>query len=119
MYRFVLVAWTLSIAGAAPLAWAQPAPGSAKPDPLDAEASVPRVIYQSALANYRVLSDEKVKPWKETNDKVGRIGGWRAYAKEAQQPEAPAGSAPATADKPVPAEGVKPMHGGHDSHKMH
>ena len=119
MYRRFLAVWTLSIAAAAPLAWAQPAPDGAKADPQDAKASVPQLSYRSSLADYRVLSDEKVKPWKETNDKVGRIGGWRAYAKEAQQPEAPAGSAPATADKPVPAEGVKSMHGGHDSHKMH
>lgn len=119
MYRFILVAWTLSIAAATPLAWAQTAPSGPKADPQDAQASVPRLIYQSPLANYRVLSDEKVKPWKETNDNVGRIGGWRAYAKEAQQPETPSGSAPATADTAVPVEAAKPMHGGHGGHKMH
>ena len=30
------------------------------------------------------FADEKVLPWKEANDKVAEIGGWRAYAKEAQ-----------------------------------
>ena len=44
MYRRFLVLGTLSIAVAAPLAWAQPASNSAKPDPQDAKASVPRVI---------------------------------------------------------------------------
>ena len=31
--------------------------------------------------------DEKVAPWKAANDKVGEIGGWRAYLKEAQAKE--------------------------------
>lgn len=119
MYRFVLVAWTLSIAGAAPQVWAQPASGSAEADPQDAQASVPRLIYQSPLVNYRGLSEEQVASWKETNDKVGRIGGWRAYAREAQEPESPSDSAPATADTVAPAEAAKPMHGGHGGHKMH
>ena len=118
MYRRFLVAWTLSMAAAAPLAWAQPATDRAKPDPQDAKASVPRVIYQSPLTNYRGLSDEKVTSWKETNDNVGRIGGWRVYAKEAQQPE-PAGESPAApGSKSVPAGETKPMQGGHDGHKM-
>ncbi len=117
MYRRFLVAGTLSLAAAAPLAWAQPAPGGSKPDPQEVNASVPRVIYRSPLADYRALSDEKVKSWKETNDKVGRIGGWRAYAKEAQEPEPAGNSTPLATDKPVPAEGAKPMHGGHGGHK--
>lgn len=112
MHSRFLVAWTLSIAAAAPLAWAQSAPAGARPDPQDARASVPQVIYRSNLADYRVLSDEKVTSWKETNDKVGRIGGWRAYAKEAQESEP-------TADKPAPADATKLMRGGHDGHKMH
>jgi hypothetical protein len=118
MYRRLLVAWTLSIAAATPLAWAQPAPGSSKPDPQDATASVPRVIYRSSLADYRVLSDEKVTSWKETNDNVGRIGGWRVYAKEAQAPESASDSAPHSSEKPVPADGAKPMRDGHGGHKM-
>jgi hypothetical protein len=42
------------------------------------------VNYNSAIADYQKFSDEKVLPWKAANDKVGEIGGWRAYAKEAQ-----------------------------------
>lgn len=69
--------------------------------------------YQSAFEGYQAYSDEKLQPWKEANDTVGKIGGWRAYAKEAQgaQPaaaKAPAGSAPAG---PAPA-GTDP-HAGH------
>jgi hypothetical protein len=40
--------------------------------------------YISPIADYQKFFDEKVLPWKETNDKVAEIGGWRAYAKEAQ-----------------------------------
>jgi hypothetical protein len=118
MYRRSIVAWTLSIATAAPLAWAQPAPGGSKPDPQDATASVPQFIYRSSLADYRVLSDEKLTSWKETNDNVGRIGGWRAYAKEAQAPGSAGDSVPRTAEKPVSADGAKPVQGGHGGHRM-
>jgi hypothetical protein len=40
--------------------------------------------YTSPIADYQKFSDEKVLPWKAANDKVAEIGGWRAYAKEAQ-----------------------------------
>jgi hypothetical protein len=118
MYQRLLVAWTLSIATVAPLAWAQPAPDRSKPDPQDARASVPPVTYQSPLATYRGLSEGKVMSWKETNDNVGRIGGWRVYAKEAQQPEAAERSQATPGSKPVPANETKPMQSGHDGHKM-
>jgi hypothetical protein len=42
------------------------------------------VSYTSPIADYQKFSDEKVLPWKAANDKVAEIGGWRAYAKEAQ-----------------------------------
>jgi hypothetical protein len=45
------------------------------------------VSYTSPIANYQPFVDEKVTSWKAANDKVGQIGGWRAYAKEAQQPD--------------------------------
>lgn len=51
--------------------------------------------YRSALAGYQRYTEEKTVNWKEANDAVARIGGWRAYAKEASQPQAPEG-----ADKP-------------------
>lgn len=114
MYRRFFVAWTMSIAIAAPLAWAQSAP--AKPDPQDAKASVPPVIYSSRLADYRVFPDEKVGSWKEANDNVGRIGGWRAYAKEAQEPAGD--STPPSTNKAVPADSAKPMQGRSGGHKM-
>ena len=45
------------------------------------------VSYTSPIADYQPFVDEKVTSWKASNDKVGLIGGWRAYAKEAQQPD--------------------------------
>jgi hypothetical protein len=39
--------------------------------------------YRSAFDGYRRFTDEPVKSWKEANDNVGRIGGWKTYAKEA------------------------------------
>ncbi len=118
MYQRFLAAWALSLAAAAPPAWAQSAPNSSMADPQDAKAPVPPVIYRSPLANYRVLSDDTVTSWKETNDNVGRIGGWRAYAKEAQEPEPAVDPTPPSADKPVPADSAKPMQGRMGGHKM-
>jgi len=51
--------------------------------------------FRSALEGYQPYTDEKIIPWKEANDNVGRIGGWREYAKEARQ-------APDAAAKPDP-----------------
>ena len=50
-----------------------------------ADASVPS--YRSALEGYQRYTDEKTVNWKESNDTTARIGGWRAYAKEASQPQ--------------------------------
>lgn len=71
---------------------AQPAAPVGPRDPIDARAAVPPVSYRSALSSYRPLGDDKTD-WKEANHRVGRIGGWRAYAREANAPEVPA-SAP-------------------------
>lgn len=61
-----------------------------------------QLSYRSALAGYEVYKEQSVQPWKAANDKVGEIGGWRAYAKEMRQ------SAPAAGqDQPAP---------GHDAH---
>lgn len=62
-----------------------------------ASASAP-TPFRSALDGYQPYTDEKIVDWKEANDKVGRIGGWREYAKEAQSPAGagtPAASTPA------------------------
>ena len=87
-----------------------------RPDPLDAKASVPSVAYESAFAQYRRFSDEKLIPWREANDTVTRIGGWRVYAREAQQPDPPPGPKPMQSAPPA-AEPTKPVPPGHEGHK--
>ena len=90
---------------------AQTARPPARPDPLDPNANVPALVIQSPLKSYRRLDDEKPIPWREANDTVGRIGGWRVYVREAQQPEptAPTQAAPSS----PPAEMAQPAPAGH------
>lgn len=49
--------------------------------------------YRSAFEGYQPYSESKMVPWKEANDTVGKIGGWRAYAKEAAEGQAQQGHA--------------------------
>lgn len=84
-------------------------------DPLDAQARVPAVTHQSPLANYRRLGDDTRVSWREANETVNRIGGWRTYTREAQQPD-PAASAPVGRGTPAPASNSGPSHGGHKMH---
>lgn len=94
---------------AACAAQAQPAPAAARPDPLDPQAKVPALKYESSLGAPRRSVDDKPVPWREANDTVARIGGWRVYAREAQQAEAAAAPASSGAARPMPHHG----HGGH------
>ena len=72
---------------------AAPCMAQPRPDPLDATAPVPALSYRSSLTSYRAFGDDKPVPWKEANDTTARIGGWRAYAREARAPD-PTASAP-------------------------
>jgi hypothetical protein len=76
----------------AALSPAVPCRAQARPDPLDVTAPVPALKYSSSLNSFRAFGDDKPVPWKEANDTTARIGGWRAYAREARAP-APAASA--------------------------
>ncbi|WP_295636959.1 hypothetical protein [uncultured Methylibium sp.] len=89
--RRMLPALSLTVAAAAQAGHEAPAAGRASP--LDATADVPAVTYDSAFARYRPHADQALRPWKDANDNVGRIGGWRSYAREAAQEE-PAPKAP-------------------------
>ena len=64
-------------------------------DPANAQAAVPPAMHRSAFAGYRRHAEPAPIGWKEANDTVARIGGWRAYAREAAEPSAPAASTPA------------------------
>jgi len=115
--RWLLPAAWLAAATAVHAGSVPPASSSSTPSPLDATVPVPLLAHESAFARYRGLADAEVtRFWKETNEHVGRIGGWRVYAREAQQPE----SAPTTAPAATFVETAKPMPmpQGHGSHPM-
>ena len=146
MQSALLAASLLATLLATLTAQAQPAAKAARPDPLDPKASVPALSYESSFSQYRRMGDEKPVSWRDANDTVARIGGWRVYAREAQQPDpAPAampgdvkpaampsdakpatnapGAAPATkpadaAPAAKPNDSAKPMPAGHGGHKM-
>ena len=100
-------------------AQAQPAAKDARPDPLDARASVPALRYESSFSQYRKLRDEQPASWRDANDTVSRIGGWRVYAREAQQPEAVPAAKPAPGSPAAkPDDPAKPMPAAHGGHKM-
>ncbi len=106
-------------------------PATTRPDPLDPKAQVPLLRHESSFAQFRRIGDDKPVAWREANDAVARIGGWRVYAREAQQPEPavagkpslpalapsqepaqPTAPAPAPASAPA-AKPVPPAHAGH------
>ncbi len=51
--------------------------------------------YTSELVRFQGYTDQAVQSWREANDRVGRIGGWRAYAKEATTEQSALDSPPA------------------------
>ena len=72
-----------------------------RPDPVEPRAEVPAVEYRSAFAGYRPFAEEKVAPWRDSNEAV-KDG--EEHASHAATP-------------PAPAEPAKPpaidKHGGH------
>jgi hypothetical protein len=122
------LAAALSCASLATLA--QTAPQRARPDPLDPAASVPALIYRSSLPLVREREADKAITWREANELVTRIGGWRSYAREAQAGSAPPASmSPAASVRPAdsaaalpslsprPAIQQQPAPTGHGAHK--
>ena len=93
IHRFQLrlaAAWAACTAAAA-VAQTQAAPA----------AAAPTVTYRSTFEGYQPFNDQPVGAWKDANDTVGRIGGWRAYAKEAQAADGkPAAASPAAPAHP-------------------
>lgn len=95
-------------------------PTTPRPDPLDPKAQVPSMRYESAFAQFRRIGDAKPVAWREANDAVARIGGWRAYAREAQQPDPAAGAkqaATSQAPASTAAPAAMPMPAGPSGHK--
>jgi hypothetical protein len=79
-------------------------------DPSDPNATAPAARYTSAFTKYRPNVEAEVGSWREKNDEVRRIGGWRVYGREAiadsNAAEKPSGDAKAARDlAPKPAQG--------------
>lgn len=81
------VAWSAAIsavlasAAGSVLAQSVPPVGNEKP-------GLPTQLhYTSPIGAYKRHVDQPMGGWRAANDQVGRIGGWKAYAKEAQAAE--------------------------------
>jgi hypothetical protein len=93
--KSIVMAMGLTALAAASALWAEP-----KPSPLDARVQVAPLVHRSALHLFRRAGAQAPQPiaWREANDQVERIGGWRSYLREAQMPDAPdSPDAPASA----------------------
>jgi len=75
--------------------------------------------FESVLSRYKPMTDQKLGSWRDANDTVTRIGGWRNYLKEAQAPDASVSTTPdmkarsatpsaPAAPNPHAGHGVKP-----------
>lgn len=62
-----------------------PTAGSTAQTAADAQAVTKPLTYHSPFAAYRADKVEELGSWREVNDRVGSIGGWRVYAREAQE----------------------------------
>ena len=51
-----------------------------------ASASAAPPAFSSVFDSYQPYTEEKTANWQQANDNTARIGGWRAYAKEAAEP---------------------------------
>ena len=104
----------------------------ARSDPTNAGGAVPLVQYRSPFYDYRTFGDSVRTPWRQANDEVARIGGWRTYLREAQQAREAVEAADTSgrAQSPIPANekapvtpatssepAAKPAPGGHTHHK--
>jgi hypothetical protein len=75
------------------------------------------LVYTSVFSSYKPMTDQKLGNWRDANDTVTRIGGWRTYLKEAQTPDIvvpptqttnPTGSVLPIPAKPPTHHGSKP-----------
>lgn len=85
------------------------------------EQAMPIPKFVSVLGLYQGFKEEAISPWRASNDLVGKIGGWREYAKEAHSADAPATpSTPSTpsssSNSSVPAPKAHGHHGHHGHH---
>lgn len=94
-------------------------PAPVGPNPADPAAVSPPVGYRAVFGGYQSYIDQPVGNWREANDAVGRIGGWREYAREVDAtPGAPSPGAPPTSGAPgaAPSKTAPAGHGSHGKH---
>lgn len=89
---------------------------AAAPDAANPLEQTPTIQYKSPFRDYRPLGENKLTPWKAANDEVGKIGGWRVYARESNEP------APAVPTTPIPPakapsdNKIEPLPSSHAGH---
>ena len=115
----ISIALALAYGAAASLGHIAVAQGQARPSPDPAagkKMDAPAVAYESPFKGYRKLEDQSVVSWREANDLVHQLGGWKAFA-SGKVPDAPA--APAAAGEPSKTSQPPgpPASGGHSGHK--
>ena len=73
------------------------------------------LAFESTLSRYKPITDQKLGSWREANDTVTRIGGWRSYLKEAQAPDAKTTTPQAAPAGPIapPTPAAPNPHAGH------
>jgi hypothetical protein len=50
-------------------------------------AGLPALRFESVFDGYKPYVHQAPAPWRQSVDRVGEVGGWRAYAREAAEPE--------------------------------
>jgi hypothetical protein len=90
--------------------------------PPTALAAPTRLVYTSVFDQYRPYDDPAVQSWRQANETVTRIGGWRSYLKESQSVNSPAASgAPASPTTPAapkaPSTSSSPVADPHAGHR--
>jgi hypothetical protein len=81
-----------------------------------AQQQGPPAQYESAFAGYVPYREEKLAPWREVNDEVGRVGGHvgmfgGGHAGTKPGPSKPAADRPAAGAKPAEPTGQPPVRG--------
>ena len=118
--RLIIALLSTSIAaGVAAQTSAPPLAARAMPKTADSQPAAGTTSYRSVFDGYVATSEDKPVSWREANGLVGSIGGWRVYAREAQQPT-PANTAPAArTGSPAPANAAPPPAAGRTPHQKH
>ena len=100
-----------------PSAHAQSTVGAVTTAPTNTASVVSPFQYRSVFTHYHLFNEQPVLPWREANDDVEKIGGWRFYAKEASQPDAADTSTKSKPDSQMKLPAVPPndagLHSGH------